>query len=52
MLQDSGRSVRVSVSVLIRIFTFELQSECSTNMFHFSVCFCTVRFGFNVTANL
>ena len=36
MMQDSGGSLPVSVSVLICIFIFELQSESRASMFHFS----------------
>ena len=45
MVQGSGQSPPVSVSVLICIFIFELQSESSINMLHVFGYFWTVGFG-------
>ena len=52
MMQDSGQSSQVSVRVLICIFTFELQSESSANVFHISGDFGSISFGVYDTANI
>ena len=54
MMQDSGRSLPVFAGVLKCIFTCELQSESSTNVFLFSfhAFFCTVGFNLFRSTNL
>ena len=52
MLQIFGRSSLVSLSVVICICTFELQSESSAKMFQVSGYFYSFGFGASETANL
>ena len=46
LLQVSGRSLPVSVSVIICTFIFALQSESGASIFHVSGSFCTIDFVF------
>ena len=52
MMQVSGSSLLLSVSVLMCIFTFDIQSESNANIFHISGYFCNSGFGVYETANL
>ena len=52
MMRVSGRSLLVSVGVLLCIFFFELQSESGAKMFHFSGYFFTFGFRFYETTYL
>ena len=50
MIQGSGRSSPVSVSVLVCIFTFEFQLESSSYMFYISGFSALLGFGIYETA--
>ena len=52
MMQISGRTLQVSVSVLIFIFPFECHSESSAIVFQVSCYVCILGFSVHESANL
>ena len=52
MMQVSGRSLLCLLVSYYGIFIFELLSESSVNLFHFSGYFCSASFGVYATGNL